>query len=579
MTLVTLDFETYFDEEYSLKKMTTEAYVRDPRFEVLCVCTKQPDKQVQLSDSQIVAHHAHFEGLILSNHYNITPAFWFDTLSMARFVFPLAKSHSLESLAAYFGLFNKTVPYKEFKGKRSSDMDLALRSKLIAGCQHDVELTYTIFKKLLPYVPKEELKLIDLTIRMFTEPTLRLDRDRLQAYAATLAEKQDDLLESTGATKTDLGSAAKFAAILEKLGIEVPKKISPRTGKETYAFAKTDPGFQELLNHEDEVISQLAEARLNVKSTIGVTRSSRLLGMDERGALPVYLNFCGAHTSRWSGGDGMNFQNFPRGGEMRKSLLATEGHVLCVVDASQIECRILNWLAKEEWVLGAFRENRDLYSEMASSFYGYEVNKKEHPQERFVGKTLVLGAGYGIGWKKLQATLKNAKVLLNEIQARRAVGTYRHKHPNVVKLWETANWVIGRMYADPEWSYQWGPMSIKDKLIQLPSGFNIDFSYLKKDKEGFFLDNPRGRKHIYGGKLVENVVQGLARVFMGEAMLAVARRYKIVTCTHDEIVYLAPAAKAEEALKFGLDTMRTAPRWALDLPLDAEGGYDARYSK
>lgn len=603
MTILTIDFETFFDKDYTLRKLTTEAYIRDERFEVLCTGIKEnenPAKCFRRGDtiernaipaSGVLCHHAHFDGLIMSQHMGLVPAFWFDTLSMARCAFPHDKSHSLQALAQKFNLGVKTVPYEEFKGKRAHEMNEELWAKLMDGCCDDVELTHKVFKKLLPLVPKEELKIIDMTVRMFTEPLLQLDSPRTRVYMEALQIKQEELLARLGVTKKDLGSAVKFASLIKELGVEPPKKKSPTTGKETYAFAKTDQGFLELTNHEVEEIRLLAEARLSTKSTLGETRAGRLLGMAERGNLPVYLKYYGAHTGRWSGGDKLNFQNLPRGGELRKSLLAPEGFVLGVGDLAQIECRILNWLAGEKWVVDAFANKRDLYCEMASDFYARPITKAD-VQERFLGKTLVLGAGYGLGWKRLQAapTLKLAKpkpIHLTDFEARAAIDRYRNKHPHVVQLWATMDFCIDKMVRGSghpnggKFEYELPPLSFKGKKIYMPNGTVMDYTGLCVSQEDNQIVHVTGRgtSRMYGGKLTENVVQALARIVMAEAMLKIGKIYKIVTTTHDEIVYLIPEGEAEIGMELGLNMLKTPPAWASDLPLDAEGGYASNYSK
>ena len=598
MTVITLDWETYFDSDYTLRKLTTEGYIRDPRFEALCLgvkyderpavtipATKTQQLRTHIGQAGVVCHHAHFDGLILSHHIGLRPRFWFDTLSMARVVFPHDKSLSLESLAEKFDIGHKTVPYEEFKGKRGAELDPELYQKLMDGCAQDVELTHKIFKKLLPLVPKEELKVIDMTVRMFTEPVLWLDKDRARVYMENLQREQEELLRKLNVTKEDLGSADKFAALLESYGIDPPTKTSPRTGKKAYAFAKTDQGFLELVNHEQEEIRALAEARLNTKSTIGETRAGRLLSMAERGNLCVYLKYFGAHTGRWSGGDKLNFQNFPRGGELRKSLLAPDGYVLCVADLSQIECRMLNYLAREDWVLKAFKEGRDLYCEMATAFYGRTITKADK-KERFLGKTLVLGCGYGVGWKKLQGVLKLNGIELSDNEAQRAVNTYRSKHTKVAELWKHADWILSKMYESGQrvpdskgFECKWGALEITDREIYLPNGVCLDYGNLDVDGKDLVLKNPKGTTKIYGGKLIENVVQALSRVVMSQAMLKIGSFYKVVLTCHDEIVYLAPEEEADIAMEIGLNLMKQAPLWCKNLPLDAEGGYAREYSK
>lgn len=596
MNLITLDFETYFDSDYTLSKMTTEEYIRDPRFKVHCVGlkygaenvivrgegTRPLDAEAWQADKAILCHHSQFDGLILAHHYNIRPAMRFDTLSMARLVFPHAKSHSLGALAKMLGLQEKTVPYESFKGVR--DLPPDLYNRVAEGCANDVELTYAIFKKLLPYVPAEELRVIDLTIRMFTEPTLRLDTDRLTAYLrATQAEKEGLLLQ-LGVTKADLQSSVKFAALLQDLGVTPPVKPSPSDPeKMIFAFAKTDDGMKNLLNSDDERVATLAAARLGQKSTLGETRAQRLLDMSGRGALPVYLNYCGAHTTRWSGGDSLNWQNFTRGSEIRKSILAPEGHQLVVIDLAQIECRMLNWLAGEDHILEAFKEGRDLYAEGATRFYGRQITKADKT-ERHLGKTLELGCGYGMGWEKFQYTCKRGAlggppIILSEEEALAAVLSYRSSHPSVKKLWYYADGVLGAIDRGVN-DFAWGPMRVYNKHIMLPNGAPLDYNRLSVSTDGEYQVTGRNRpSKIYGAKLVENVVQALSRVVLTQAMLQIAKRYRIVLTVHDEVVVLATDENAPACLAECLQIMKTPPAWCSGIPLDAEGGYDVRYSK
>lgn len=586
MNLVTLDFETYFADDYTLSKMTTESYVRDPRFKVHCIGTKLNNCPVVVNSGNMamrgvayLAHHAHFDGLILSQHFQNMPTFWFDTLSMARLLFPHAKSHSLGALARMLGLQEKTVPYESFKNIRDLPPDLYQR--VAAGCANDVELTYAVFQKMLPFVLRDELRIIDLTVRMFTEPALRLDRDILVKYLADTKDQKDEMLAACGCTKEDVGSADKFASLLLGLGVDPPTKISKKTGKVAYAFAKTDAGLKELLEHSDDRVVNLVETRLGVKSNMVQTRAQRMLEMDARGAMAVYLKYYGAHTGRWSGGDRMNWQNFKRGSVLREAVLAPGGCVVCVVDSAQIECRILNWLAGEEHVLEAFRDKRDLYSEGASRFYDRPITKADKI-ERHLGKTLELGCGYGMGHEKFRATCKlgalgGPAIDLSENEARAAVNSYRSSHKKVKALWKEGDRILRCLFAGSEAT--WGPMQVKNRRIYYPNGSWSDYTNLRHDGQDFYTDTRKGAAKIYGAKLVENVVQALARLVLAEKMLQIAPRFKIVTTTHDEIVYLALKADATEALEFGMQTMKTTPVWALGLPLDAEGGYARNYSK
>jgi DNA polymerase len=449
------------------------------------------------------------------------------------------------------------------------------------GCKRDVELTYQIFMRLLPHVSQEELEVIDLTIRMYTEPKLELNKERMNVYLQKTIADKDALLKRVGVDITDLSSSAKFASVLRGLGVEPPVKTSAKTGKETYALAKTDKGFKALCESEDDMVAALCAARLGVKSTLAESRAGRMLGSASRGPLPVYLKYYGAHTGRWSGGDKMNWQNFPRGGEIRKSILAPEGYMLVVVDLSQIECRMVNWLAGQEDVLDAFRSGRDIYCESASRFYGRAITKADNT-ERQIFKSVELGCGYGMGSAKFREYARQTGSVVTEAQADELIKFYRHTHEMVCRFWRKAEskleWLA--LYNEEGTKETWGPMELYDKKIYYPNGGYQSFSDLHRttDREWHYTVRGRDQK-IYGGLLTENVTQALSRVLLSQAMLKISKRYKVVMSTHDEVVYLAPEAEAKEAYDFGVKTLTTNPDWCKTLPLAAEGGYAKEYSK
>lgn len=645
MELITLDFETYYSSEYSLSNMTNEEYTRDPRFYAQMVGVKianaparvlepstlfDPRFRKRIEGAALLCHHAQFDGFILSHHFGLKPAFWLDTLSMARLVIPHAKSHSLAKLATAMGLPDKMCDIlTDIKGTRELSPDQFKR--LAIYCAHDVELTHAIFKTLAPHVPQEELRVIDATVRLFTEPVLALDTPRLGAYLEAVRQSKEDLLTKLGATKEDLHSSERFAALLRAVGVEPPTKPSPSdptracpgVGGYTcengqlepgvicptcggvgtvdnliYAFSKNDDGMKELLDHEDERVQTLAAARLGFKSTQAETRCERLIRAAGRGPLPVYLNYAGAHTLRWSGGDKMNWQNLPRPvwqdgklvtgarqkGEIRQSVLAPEGYVLVVGDLAQIECRMLNWLAGQQDILDMFAAGRDLYSELAAKIYGRPVDKSLKV-ERHLGKTAELGAGYGMGWSKFQETCRGGAlggppIHLSDYEARNAIDTYRGSHQQVVELWKQANEVLRVLYEGREMA--WGPMQVREHRIYGPGGSYLDYTNLQWDMErkNWYTVNRHG-KHakIYGAKLVENVVQWLSRIVIAQAMLRVGPKLRLAMSTHDELVAVVPEADGPAALEFMLAELRRRPVWAPTLPLDAEGGLARNYSK
>lgn len=429
--LAGIDFESFYSPSYGLKKLTTEAYVRDPRFEVIgCAARFGPEpsrwysaadlaeraRSVDWSRTALLAHHAHFDGLIAAHHLGIRPVFWFDTLSMARALHGTEVGGSLERLAVYYGAGQKGHEVKDALGKRREDFtpeELAAYGRY--SC-NDLDLTFSILRAMLGRgFPAVELWHIDSTIRMFTEPSFVLNESRLRAaYAAELARKAE-FLRRSGVDKGTLSSSDKFAALLKSLGVDPPHKPSPKhPDTEIWAFAANDHGMQALLEHEDESIRWLAEARVEVKSTINETRMARFLAAGAGGRrLPVYLKYAGAHTYRWSGGDKMNFQNLQRGGELRACLEAPPGEVLVVADSGAIEARGVAWLAGQADLVEAFKTGADLYSQFASRVYGRPVDRKKKnpdgtkPDETpgMVGKVSILGLGYGMGWAKFADTL------------------------------------------------------------------------------------------------------------------------------------------------------------------------------
>jgi DNA polymerase len=405
-----------------------------------------------------------------------------------------------------------------------------------------------------------------------------------------LGAKAAALLRS-GAQVDDLMSNDKFARLLQAAGAQLPQKISPSTGKLTYAFAKSDLAFQDLMKNGNDKVRALCEARLKVKSTIGETRANRFLEAGRDGMkLPVLLNYSGAHTHRWSGGNKMNLQNLKRGGELRRSILAPKGHVVVVADSAQIEARVLAWLSQQMDIVNAFATKQDVYKLMASVIYGVPVEGVTKEQ-RFIGKICVLGLGYGMGPQKLQQTLKQGTmgppVDISEEECRRIVQIYRQKNWKIKAFWKKMDQVITNMTLGIE--SKEGPLEIGKGFIRLPNGMFLQYfglhgtAEITRDDlvmtETTYLTRT-GRTKLYGGLLTENVVQALSRIIIAEQMLKIHDAgYRLVTMAHDEIVIIAKKKDAKKALDFMIKTMSTPPDWAPGLPLAAEGSYDTSYSK
>lgn len=605
--VLTLDYETHWGKDYTLSgKINTSEYVRDDRFHVHGVAIKKGNgktlwytgrnialalKEIDWSKTAMVGHNTAFDGFITSEIYGHKPAFYVDTLSMSRATRGHATRHDLDTVAKAFGHGGKVKRDALANTKDKVQLTKGEEAKLGGYAVDDVDDTYRIFWDMYPHVPDDELRLIDITMRMFCDPVLEIDIPRVKAELENeLGAKAAALLRS-GAQVDDLMSNDKFARLLQAAGAQLPQKISPSTGKLTYAFAKSDLAFQELMKNGNDEIRALCEARLKVKSTIGETRANRFLEAGRDGMkLPILLNFSGAHTHRWSGGNKMNLQNLKRGGELRRSILAPKGHVVVVADSSQIEARVLAWLSQQMDIVNAFATKQDVYKLMASVIYNIPVEDVTKDQ-RFIGKICVLGLGYGMGPQKLQQTLKQGTmgppVDISEDECRRIVNIYRQKNWKIKAFWKKMGQVITNMTLGIE--SKEGPLEVGKGFIRLPNGMFLQYfglhgtAEITRDDlvmtETTYLTRT-GRTKLYGGLLTENVVQALSRIIIAEQMLKIHDAgYRLVTMAHDEIVIVAKKKDAKKALDFMIKTMSTPPDWAPGLPLDAEGSYDTSYSK
>lgn len=605
--VVTLDYETFYGKDYTLSgKINTSEYVRDDRFHVHGVAIKKGNgktlwytgrnialalKEIDWSKTAMVCHNTAFDGFITSEIYGHKPAFYVDTLSMSRATRGHSTRHDLDTVAKAFGHGGKVKRDALANTKDKMQLTKSEEAKLGGYAVDDVDDTYKIFWDMYPHMPDDELRLVDITMRMFCDPVLEVDIPRVKAeLESELGAKAAALLRS-GAQVDDLMSNDKFANLLQAAGAQLPKKISPSTGKVTYAFAKSDLAFQDLMKNGNDKVRALCEARLKVKSTIGETRANRFLEAGRDGMkLPILLNFSGAHTHRWSGGNKMNLQNLKRGGELRRSILAPKGHVIVVADSAQIEARVLAWIAEQMDIVNAFANKDDVYKLMASAIYGVPVEQITMDQ-RFIGKICVLGLGYGMGPQKLQQTLKQGTmgppVDISEDECRRIVNIYRSRNWKIKAFWKKMDQVITSMTLGIEGKE--GPLEFGKGFIRLPNGMFLQYfglhgtAEITRDDlvmtETTYLTRT-GRSKLYGGLLTENVVQALSRVIIAEQMLKIHDAgYRIVTMTHDEIVIIAKKKDAKKALDFMIKTMSTPPEWAPGLPLAAEGGFDDCYSK
>jgi DNA polymerase len=618
MSLITIDFETYYTDDVGFRTQTTEEYIRDPRFEVIGVAVQVDDgepqwfsgdkaaiqkwlRQFDWKNNVALAHNMVFDGAILHWVFGLTPSMMLDTLCMARALHGVDAGGSLAKLAERYQIGVKGDEVVAAKGKARGDFTPEELARYGQYCCNDVRLTYDLFKIMSKGFPVEELQLIDMTLRMFTHPLLYVDQDGLQARLDELREEKIRLLaslkegmkaETEEEVREKLSSNKKFADVLKSFDIEPPMKISPTTGKETWALAKKDEGFIALTEHDDPFIQQLCAVRLGTKSTLEEKRIERFMdvGKRNRGRIPIPLKYYGAHTGRWSGTDKVNFQNLPsrdpKKKALKKAIVPPEGYVVINSDSSQIEARVLAWLAGQEAVVKQFANGDDVYSIFASSVYGRKITKAD-VTERFVGKTCILGLGYGTGALKLQHTLATSQpvsVKLDEAECKRIVGVYRQTNDRIIDLWGEADSMLSAMLNGVKTPLVFGQHDcvwFDDKGVILPNNLYIRYPNLRREskdgKSQIMYDSRKGDVSLWGGSVVENVVQALARIIVGTQMIKINEHYRVALTVHDAAVVVVPEDEADTAVRVITDIMSEPPEWAAGLPVACEAHVGATY--
>jgi DNA polymerase len=648
--IIVLDFETAWSRsEYTLSKMTTEEYVRDPRFKAWGLCYKEVGtdeipvwvrgdrigrwkSSIDWERTAVLAHNAQFDVTILSWVYGIQPAFIFDTLSMGRALRGVEVGNSLATLAEAFELPPKGKAVHSTDGLLDS-IPFHIEQELADYCRHDTYLCEQIFLRLIEGYPTKELKLIDMTLKMYTRPLLQLDKEMLAHAIEEERTAREGLLARLGMEEATLASNPQFAQALKALGVEPPTKISKTTGEQTLALAKNDALFQALLNHENEDVALLCEARLKVKSTSERTRAQRFLDIADRGNLPVPLSYYGAATGRWTAakGSAINMQNLKRGSFLRKAIMAPEGHVIVVGDLSQIEPRVLAWLSDYDALLDIFRAGGDPYAQFGSQMFSIPgMTKDSHPVERQSAKSALLGAGYQLGWASFAAQLltgflgappkrysrEEAKQLgvtgadvqkflswdenikkmeeiphtctdlelaIHCLAAKAIIDKYRTASWPVVAFWELMGQLIEHsLFKGKEYTHKC--LTFRKGEIVLPSGMCVRYPDLRPDQDEkgrvqwSYADGKDGkRSKLYAGKVTNNVVQGTARCVMTDGMLRIGKRYPVCGTVHDEALCIAPESEADEAKEYLLACMTVQPSYMPGIPLAADGGAHRRY--
>lgn len=648
MKPIYLDFETYWDTTHTLSRMSPTEYIQHPETEIISVSIKEGDEPTYVlfgednirthmqamdwSDAMAIGHNmSGFDSMILAWRLGINPKMYGCTAAMARSqysktsVFFGGKSLtgvSLKKLAYEFGVGAKLdLEATNTKGKHLANFSEDEIAAMEEYNKVDTDLCAALFKKLSKGFPKQELVLIDMTTRMLVEPQFELDKPKVKlALQQVKVDKRESLLALAKAldigtfaasalegnsmeetVRTELASAAKFGALLEKLGVPVPMKVSPSNPtKTTPALAKTDEAFIALQTHKNPLVAAAAMARLEVKSTLLETRLEAFLQTAAvcGGKIPVPLKYAGADTTgRWSG-EQYNMQNLPRIGAtpkasdaLRMSLLAPPGHKVIVSDLSGIELRVNMFLWKVPYAMALFEANpdkADLYRYFAAHDL-YNIDEIQVTKtQRQVGKVAHLGLGFGAGGATFQKVAKlMGGVDMSLDEATKVVDAYRSAHSEIKDGWKTFQNKLTNIKQGVESTIDpWGMCVTEKNAVRLPSGRRIYYPDLKQERDDngkmeWWYGNGRTRARIYAGKGVENLVQALARDVIAEHAVKFfkATGMRPALTVHDELVYVVPEDSAKQSLEQLQAIMRQGVSWWPELVTWSEGDIASCYGE
>lgn len=643
---IVIDFETYYDREYTLSKITTEEYVRSPLFQTIGVSVKVGARpavfykredgieiirrliEVKLPNAPVVYQNAMFDQAIMAMRYGINPKFTADTVVMARLsgLDRIAGGASLAKLSAFMMRMGMVAEVKgdtvhNMTGIRAERMDANQWVSYGDYCKLDTELTYALYRYMLPMIPKDEMLLSHITTEMFTKPVFELDAPILSDYIKRLEVHKDKALfvlaENLGMTSDELlktlRSSAKFSVLCGGLGISLPMKWSEKKGAEIPAVSKTDKDFVSMLEHEDALVAELVAAKLGMTGNGEMTRAVRFLGISGRGALPIPLKYAGAHTMRYAAGDGINVQNLSKRTKepvLRRSMRAPDGCVILASDASQVEARVNALISDQKDLTELFIADRDPYVDMAAAIYSKTYDEvfhaakveptKEGKEMRNLGKVCVLSLGYGMSANTFRGRMELARNHDAAGMAETIVATYRRKNYMIAAFWKTCERALRVMVSGGELTFggadgklftAYGNQEIHGEVlpnILLPNGTRLFYKNLRAvmgedGRQGFAYDAIKGRNvvetKVYGALIAENLCQSLSFALLKYQALLIARAgVPINLNVHDEWVSIVPREAAAYAAGVHYKAMRSCPPYIPDGLIDCEVSVGRNYA-
>lgn len=619
-----LDFESYFNKDYSLSKISIIEYLFDPRFELTGIGTKrygtdsrfhggpkaaaehirwlQRKFGINFEYCVVVVANDKFDISILYHKFGIDPSYVIDIQHLDRHVEARAR-HSVEKMAERWNTTRKTDELKDLKGKYWKDLNSEEKKLLEQYTLNDINVEEELLTLLLPMLtrPEVELPLARITLDMFLKPKFKVDVDKARDIWLGYRDDMNCVLREVGHPKETISGNIAFKNLLcDALGDEEPpmKRGKPnKDGSEKWilAVSKDDTGRDYLLTHSNPTVRRLMKARIEVKSTpLHQSRVTRIVNQSKplKGYLPVPLIFNTAHTGRWGGGQWINLQNLPL--ELKLLLVAPEGYVIVQADQAQIEARMLPYFAGQDDLIEDFRNGVDVYSNFAQYILDKPVRKprptdpkpvaKLMKTRRQFGKVGILACGYGMGGDKcfnyMQTNPMVAPDLAQLIEdgtitlgfAKKLVNTYRVRYKKIPQFWGTLEKAFKFVvrYPDKIKELKCGvKFWVKGSTVfmQLPSGRVMRYQDVSID------DNDISWKwgYLWGGVLAENLVQAASRDLIAENILALDKvGVKTALTVHDSILSVVPVDRQAETELAFKEIMSHPAIWCPTLPVAVE---------
>jgi len=614
-----VDFETYYDRDYSLKKMDAWSYVHHPKFDgyLMSVFGTTPSGPISwcghpkdfegwhhFDHATLLAHNAAFDSLVFQRlqSLGIIPSIesptWRCTASLAVY---LSAPRSLKGACKQL-LGIAVDKSQRDKAKGQTGADLFGNEAMKTYALEDARLCFLLWDKFSHLWPETEQELATLTFE-WGQQGVAVDLPRLKESIRTLDLHRfnavqelpwvEDIDEDTPLSHRKLAEECRSA------GIPCPASL-----------AMDDPDCEAWENKYGSEYAWVDAMRIFRRTNILIKRFktvySRTNNADLGIRFPYALKYFGAVPGRWSGDAGFNVQNMPRGElfdvDLRRCFIPSPGNVFIIADLCQIEPRILAWLVDDTAFLDLVRNGVDIYEAHARSTMGYtdpSPLKEVDPAMRSLAKARTLGLGYGCGSRKFVAVAKNlGGIDITLAEAKQTVQDFRAKNRRITRLWNQLDRAFKRSAGG-------------DYHIELPSGRELRYMSVSKSPRGYYTATTErgGRmRKLYGGLLTENLVQATARDVFAEQLLAIHRYLtvpqasclpcrttgdpspdrcpptspaigRIVFHVHDEVIVEVPESLADQVRTEILTIMSIPPDWLPGCPIEAEATVNHHYTK